>query len=156
MTFNRFSLRPFALLAACFSMFLSMSGTAMAAPGTSVVISQVYGGGGNSGATYTNDFIEIFNPTQATVSLAGWSVQYASSTGSSWQTTPLPSISLQPGEYALIEEAVGAAGTTPLPTGCSTTNPTTTAFYNCPSGLGVTNKTIGSPRQIQMTLQFNF
>jgi uncharacterized protein len=116
MTLNRFSLRPFALLAACFSTFLSMSGTAMAAPGTSVVISQVYGGGGNSGATYTNDYIEIFNPTQATVSLAGWSVQYASSTGSSWQTTALPSISLQPGEYALIQEAVGAAGTTPLPT----------------------------------------
>jgi hypothetical protein len=47
-------------------------------------------------------------------------------------------------------------GTTPLPTGCSTPNPTTTAFYNCPSGLGVTNKTIGNPRQIQMTLRFDF
>jgi predicted extracellular nuclease len=116
MTFNRFSLRPFALLVAFFSTFLSMSGMAMAAPGTSVVISQVYGGGGNSGATYTNDFIEIFNPTQATVSLAGWSVQYASSTGSSWQTTLLPSITLQPGQYALIQESQGAAGTTALPT----------------------------------------
>lgn len=116
MTFNRFSLRPFATLVAFFSVLLSMSGTAMAAPGTSVVISQVYGGGGNSGATYTNDFIEIFNPTQSPVSLTGWSVQYASSTGSSWQTTPLPSISLQPGEYALIQESQGAAGTTALPT----------------------------------------
>ena len=87
----------------------------MAAPGTSVVISQLYGGGGNSGATFTNDFIEIFNPTQAPVSLGGWSVQYASSTGSSWQTTPLPSITLQPGQYALIQESQGAAGTTPLP-----------------------------------------
>jgi predicted extracellular nuclease len=116
MTLNRFSLRPFAVLVAFFSALLSMSGRAMAAPGTSVVISQVYGGGGNSGATYTNDFIEIFNPTQSTLSLAGWSVQYASSTGTSWQTTPLPSISLQPGEYALIQEAPGAAGTTPLPT----------------------------------------
>ncbi len=28
---------------------------------TDVVISQVYGGGGNSGATYKNDFIELFN-----------------------------------------------------------------------------------------------
>jgi predicted extracellular nuclease len=116
MTFNRLSLRPFAVLIAFFSALLSMSGRAMAAPGTSVVISQVYGGGGNSGATYTNDFIEIFNPTQSTVSLAGWSVQYASSTGSSWQTTPLPSISLQPGEYALIQESAGSAGTTPPPT----------------------------------------
>ena len=87
----------------------------MAAPGTSVVISQLYGGGGNSGATFTNDFIEIFNPTQGPVSLSGWSVQYASSTGSSWQTTPLPSITLQPGQYALIEESQGAAGTIPLP-----------------------------------------
>ncbi len=88
----------------------------MAAPGASVVISQLYGGGGNSGATFTNDFIEIFNPTQGPVSLGGWSVQYASSTGSSWQTTLLPSITLQPGQYALIQESQGAAGTTPLPT----------------------------------------
>src|SRR5260370_41820324 len=116
MTYNRFSLRPFAVLAAFVSALLSMSGTAVAAPGTSVVISQVYGGGGNSGATYTNDFIEIFNPTQSAVSLAGWSVQYASSTGSSWQTTLLPSISLQPGEYALIQESAGAAGARPQAT----------------------------------------
>ena len=44
----------------------------------SLVISQVYGGGGNSGATLKNDFIELFNPGGASVSLAGWSVQYAS------------------------------------------------------------------------------
>src|SRR5258705_3400718 len=116
MTFNRFSLRPFAVLVAFYSALLSMSGTAMAAPGTSVVISQLYGGGGNSGSTLTNDFIEIFNPTQGPVSLTGWSVQYASSTGSSWQTTLLPSITLQPGQYALIQESQGSAGTTPLPT----------------------------------------
>jgi hypothetical protein len=35
------------------------------------VISQVYGGGGNAGATYTHDFVEIFNPTDAPISLAG-------------------------------------------------------------------------------------
>ncbi len=44
-------------------------------------------------------------------------------------------------------------GTTPLPTSCGGNN---TGFYNCPAGLGVTNKTIGSPRQIQMTLSFTF
>src|ERR1022692_1101898 len=44
-------------------------------------------------------------------------------------------------------------GTTPRPTACDNTN---TGFYNCPSGLGVTNKTIGSPRQIQMTLRVEF
>ncbi len=46
-------------------------------------------------------------------------------------------------------------GTTPLPTGCSTATPTNN-FYNCPSGLGAVNKTIGSPRQIQMSLSLSF
>ncbi|MEP6812171.1 MAG: lamin tail domain-containing protein [Actinomycetota bacterium] len=79
-----------------------------------VVISQVYGGGGNAGATYKNDFIELFNPTAATVSLAGASVQYASSAGITWQTTAL-SGSIPPGAYYLVQEAVGAGGTTALP-----------------------------------------
>ncbi len=44
-------------------------------------------------------------------------------------------------------------GTTPRPTSCDSSN---TGFYNCPAGLGVTNKTIGSPRQIQMSLRLLF
>jgi hypothetical protein len=76
----------------------------------------VYGGGGNSGATYTNDFIEVFNPTPTATSVAGYSVQYASSTGSTWQVTNLPNVTLQPGQYLLVQESQGAGGTTPLPT----------------------------------------
>ena len=34
---------------------------ATADAGADVVISQVYGGGNNTGATYQNDFIELFN-----------------------------------------------------------------------------------------------
>jgi len=45
---------------------------------TDIVISQVYGGGGNSGATYTNDFVELFNRGTTAVSLNGMSIQYAS------------------------------------------------------------------------------
>ncbi len=82
---------------------------------TSIVISQVYGGGGNSGSTWKNDFIEIFNVSPATISLAGWSVQYASSTGTSWQVTAL-SGSIEPGQYYLVREAAGTGGTTNLPT----------------------------------------
>jgi Carboxypeptidase regulatory-like domain/TonB dependent receptor len=48
-----------------------------------------------------------------------------------------------------------AAGTTPLPTGCGTSGETS-GFYNCPFGLGNVNKTIGSPRQIQMTVRILF
>ncbi len=80
-----------------------------------VVISQVYGGGGNSGAALTNDFVEVFNASAQPVSLAGWSLQYASSTGSSWQVTPLGGVTLQPGQYYLVQQAMGAGGSTPLP-----------------------------------------
>jgi predicted extracellular nuclease len=80
-----------------------------------IVISQVYGGGGNSGATLTNDFIELFNRGTAAVDVSGWSVQYASSSGTSWQTTAL-SGTIQPGQYYLVQEAKGSGGTTPLPT----------------------------------------
>ena len=40
-----------------------------------VVISQVYGGGGNTGATFTNDFIELYNRGSAPVDVTGWTVQ---------------------------------------------------------------------------------
>ena len=81
----------------------------------SLVVSQVYGGGGNSGATYENDFIEIFNRGTSTVSVSGMSVQYASATGSSWQVTAL-SGSIPAGGYYLVKEAAGSGGTTALPT----------------------------------------
>ena len=51
-----------------------------------IVISQVYGGGGNSGATLKNDFIELYNRGATAVNVTGWTVQYASSTGSSWRS----------------------------------------------------------------------
>ncbi|HEU4728531.1 MAG TPA: thrombospondin type 3 repeat-containing protein [Kofleriaceae bacterium] len=84
---------------------------------THLVISQVYGGGGNSGATLKNDFIELHNPTSAPISVAGMSVQYASSTGTaSWLVTTLPDATIAPGGYFLIQEAAGSGGTMNLPT----------------------------------------
>lgn len=82
-----------------------------------VVISQVYGGGGNSGATYTHDFIELFNRGTVAQDLTGWSVQYASATGTTWSNkTDLPSVTLQPGQYYLIQEATNAPNGLALPT----------------------------------------
>src|ERR1051326_1390969 len=63
---------------------------------SSIVISQIYGGGGNSGAPFKNDFIELFNRGTATVNVTGWSVQYAAAASNSWQVTNLPSVSLAP------------------------------------------------------------
>jgi predicted extracellular nuclease len=80
-----------------------------------LVISQLFGGGGNANAPFRNDFIEIFNSGPTPVNLNGWSVQYASATASSWAVTPLNSITLQPGGYYLVQQAGGANGA-PLPT----------------------------------------
>lgn len=113
-----------------------------------IVISQVYGGGGNSGATYKNDFIELYNRGSAAVNITGWTVQYASSAGSSWQKTTLNG-TIDPGKYFLVQEAAGAAGTVSLPTpnaigtiAMSATNGkvalannSTTLTGTCPTGL---------------------
>jgi len=86
-----------------------------------IVISQIYGGGGNSGAIYTHDFIELFNRGTAAVSIAGWSLQYTSATGTgnfgstTTLITPL-SGTLAAGQYLLVQEAQGAGGTTALST----------------------------------------
>ncbi|MGW5096010.1 ExeM/NucH family extracellular endonuclease [Streptomyces nodosus] len=93
----------------------------MAAPahanpaGTGLVINEVYGGGGNSGSTYTNDYIELFNPTDASVDVRGWAVSYYSAKGNLGGTTAL-SGSVPAHGYYLIQEAQGTGGTTPLPT----------------------------------------
>ena len=81
-----------------------------------VVVSEVYGGGGNAGATLKNDFIELYNRGSSDVSLNGWSVQYGSSTGTTWSVTNLTNFNLQPGQHYLVQEAQGAGGTVNLPT----------------------------------------
>jgi uncharacterized protein len=77
-----------------------------------VVVSQIYGGGGNAGATFRNDYVELFNVGSATVDLSGWTVQYATAAGTTWQTTAL-SGTIAPGRYYLVQLAsnadVGAA-----------------------------------------------
>jgi Lamin Tail Domain len=90
---------------------------ASAAHGASsgLVLSQVYGGGGNTGATYTHDFVELFNHGSTAVDLSGWTVQYASATSTSWQATAL-SGTIQPGHYYLVQLASSASIGAPLPT----------------------------------------
>src|SRR6266550_2311350 len=115
-----------------------------------VVISQVYGGGGNSGATFKNDFIELFNRGNGAVDLTGWSVQYAAAAGTTWTPTVL-SGAIQPGQYYLIQEGPGAGGTVNLPTpdaagsiamGATAgkvvlTNATAALTGSCPSGITI-------------------
>ncbi|HET7695424.1 MAG TPA: DNA/RNA non-specific endonuclease [Vicinamibacterales bacterium] len=74
-----------------------------------IVISQIYGGGGNPGAALQNDFVELYNRGAAPVDIRGWSLQYASATGSGWDFTRQPlGGTIAPGEYYLV--ALGSNG----------------------------------------------
>jgi len=115
--FNRRFWAALAILAALSFAFLQRSFVRpVEAVSSGIVISQVYGGGGNGGSTYKNDFIELFNRGTSPVDVTGWSVQYASAAATSaWQVTTLNSFTIQPGQYYLVQEAQGAGGTTNLP-----------------------------------------
>src|SRR5919108_2459670 len=90
---------------------------------SAIVVSQIYGGGGNAGATFRNDYVELFNAGTAAVDLSGWTVQYATAAGTTWQTTAL-SGTIGAGKYHLVQLAssgsVGAA--LPTPDSIGTTN----------------------------------
>ena len=109
------------LLVPLLAVVLLAGSPAAHASSSGLVVSQVYGGGGNSGASYTNDFVEIFNGGSSAANLTGWSVQYASAASTSWSVTALGG-SIQPGHYYLVQLAssgsIGAASrrlpTTPL------------------------------------------
>lgn len=79
-----------------------------------VVVSQIYGGGGNAGATLKNDYVELFNRTASPVSVEGWRMEYASATGDFNQSTALTG-TIPANGYYLIGQAQGTGGTDNLP-----------------------------------------
>ncbi len=108
--------------AALIAPILAASGVLLTAPAAqavspAIVISEVYGGGGNSGATWKNDFVELYNRSDAAVDVTGWLVQYYSAAG----TTPASGAATLSGSVAahhtyLVQMAAGTGGTTALPT----------------------------------------
>ncbi|WP_159881007.1 5'-nucleotidase C-terminal domain-containing protein [Paenibacillus puerhi] len=89
-----------------------------ATDGSNVVISQLYGGGGNSGAEYKHDFIELYNPTDAPIDLNGWKVRYASKASALGDSSAFTTLTgtIRAKGYYLIQQAAGANGTKNLPT----------------------------------------
>lgn len=86
-----------------------------AAPdGSGLVINEVYGGGGNSGAAFTHDFVELYNPTGAAVDLSGLGLNYWSAAGGSGGVAAL-SGSVAPGDTFLVQLAAGNGNGQPLP-----------------------------------------
>ena len=108
-----------------------------------IVINEIYGGGGNSGATLINDFVELINKGTSSVTLTGAYLQYTSAgatgTFSDSNKLALPTITLSAGQKYLIQLAAGTGGTQALPT--PDFNPTGTAAPNAPLALsGTTGK----------------
>lgn len=111
-----------ALLLVILGVLLLFPAATHAAGSSDVVISQIYGGGGNAGATFRNDYVELFNAGSGGIDLAGWTVQYATAAGTTWQATALTG-TIAPGRSYLVQLAsnadVGAALPTPDATGTS-------------------------------------
>src|SRR6185503_10459325 len=86
-----------------------------ATDGTQVVISEVYGAGGNSGALYNRDFVELYNPADTSVNLDGLSVQYRSATGTSSPSGVVPLSGTVPGNGHFLLGLAGGANGVALP-----------------------------------------
>ena len=107
-------------VAAASTSALAVTGLVALAPsslaaGPGLVINEVYGGGGNSGADYTHDFVELFNSTDEPIDLDGYAVTYYSSSGNPGGGTCALSGTVAPGTHFLVQQNPGAGGTTPLP-----------------------------------------
>ena len=92
------------------TLLATLAATAYAEP-NNIVVSQVYGAGGNTGASFNRDFIELFNRSAEPVSLGGLYVHYhsASGTGDS-SVLALPARTLAPGQYFLLTFTAGSNG----------------------------------------------
>lgn len=97
-----------------------------------LVISHIYGAGGNSGATLNRDFAVLFNRGTATVNLSGKSLQYAATAGNfnAAQVLALGNVNVPAGGYYLIGLASGGANGAAIP------NPDTTGSANLAAANG--------------------
>lgn len=77
---------------------------------TGLVISQVYGGTGGSGALFNRDYVELFNRSSQPASLAGLQLHYAGSSGDFVLAASLPDATVPPGGHYLVGFAAGERG----------------------------------------------
>ena len=94
---------------------LTLVATPAVAASPDLVISQVYGGGGNTGATYTHDYVEVFNRGTTSVSTKDKSVQYAAAAGSYNVAFALGDVMVPAGGSLLVRLASGGAAGAAVP-----------------------------------------
>ena len=79
-----------------------------------VVVTEVFAAGGNSGAAYANDYVELFNRGSGAATIDGWTLQYASASSTTWQSTALSGTIPTGGRY-LVQLASGGTNGATLP-----------------------------------------
>ena len=109
-------------LSAAFAIALAAGTVSVVAPtasaavdGSNVVINEVYGGGGNARSAYSNDFVELYNPTDNDIDVTGWVLDQQSTAGNSGSKTSLVGVVPARGYY-LIQGQAGDNTTGELPT----------------------------------------
>ena len=112
-----------ALLVASIALCLEMAGPAVPAqsvPDPNLRISQIYTRGGEAGALYQNDFIELFNRGTSTVDINGWSINITGLEGFPGNTSAIISftsnlsIPILPGRHLLLQFAGSGTNGQPL------------------------------------------
>jgi uncharacterized protein len=105
-----------AIIAVMIASLLAIRLPAAQASVSGIVFSQIYAGGGAAASTWQYDYFELFNAGSSSVSVNGWSVQYQSSTGTTWAiSATLPNVSIAPGKYLLVRTGSSGNGSV-LPT----------------------------------------
>ena len=111
------------LLPLAASALLLGAAAASGSSSTGLAVAQVFAGGGNTGAPYANDYVELFNAGGASVDVDGWTLQYASAAGTTWQATPLAGTITAGGRYLVQLASGGSVGAAlPAPDATGTSN----------------------------------
>lgn len=105
---------PAPRIVAALAMLLALCDfTPRAWAGGSVVICELYGGGGGGTSVIKNDYVVLFNRSASPVSIKDWSLQYSSATGNSWSSGKVPLtniVTLAAGQYYSVKFSAGTVG----------------------------------------------
>jgi hypothetical protein len=108
-------MKRISLLVLLTALALSLAAASASGSGSgSIVVAEVFAAGGNSGAAYANDYVELFNRGAGAVAIDGWTLQYASASSTSWQSTALSGTIPAGGRY-LVQLASGGVNGAALP-----------------------------------------
>jgi hypothetical protein len=107
-----------------------------------MVIDEIFGGGGNNGAPYNRDFVILKNMGSQAQHISGWTLQYASASGNFNSMVALDGW-INPGDLVRICYYTGTNGS-PLPFSCDFTSSTNLAAVNGKLALSTDNTLINS------------